>query len=365
MSRGPLIIFGGTGVFGLLVAEDLLVHTDAHLTLCGRHAARLQEAARRFGDRVTTAVSDIGDAGSVARVVSGSSGVICCAGPFQQLSLNVLRAAIDCRVPYADLADSRAYVRAVTQRGEDIRRAGIRVLPGLSTVPGTSSLLVHLASQSIERIETVHVSFLIGNRNHKGEGAVRSLLDALGERICVPRDGAAAMVTVWTGRESLDFGPPLGRRAVYWIDAPDYDVLPELFALRHVTCKCGFDVDLLNHGLGWLGAMKRRSGLSLQRLSSILIGLSRGLASFGSDLGALRVEVRGTVAGAPKRFVGTITADRGGQRIAAIPAALAGASFWKKEAEGGGIMPMHEWLAPSRYRAELERRGIRWHVALD
>jgi hypothetical protein len=68
------------------------------------------------------------------------------------------------------------------------------------------------------------------------------------------------------------------------------------------------------------------------------------------------------VAGESRRFVATITADRIGQRIAAIPAAVAGASFWKGEAQGGGIMPMHAWISPSAYLAELERRGIRSHV---
>src|SRR5262249_40347508 len=149
----------------------------------------------------------------------------------QQLSLNVLRAAIDCRVPYADLADSRSYISAVHELKDSILRAGIRVLPGLSTVPGTSSLLVHLASQSIERIDAVHISFLIGNRNRKGEGAVRSLLGSIGDRIRVPIHGADATVTVWTGRESVDFSAPVGRRAVYWIDAPDYDLLPKLFSM--------------------------------------------------------------------------------------------------------------------------------------
>ena len=365
MSRGPLVIFGGTGVFGSLVAEDLLANTDAHLTLAGRHAAKLRQVARRFGDRVTTAVSDIGDADSVRHTVGGSTGVICCAGPFQQLSLNVLRAAIDCRVPYADLADSRAYISAVHQLEDSIRQAGIRVLPGLSTVPGTSSLLVHLASRSIERIEAVHISFLIGNRNRKGEGAVRSLLGSMGDRIRVPRDGAAAMVTVWTGRESVDFRPPVGRRLVYWIDAPDYDVLPGLFPLRSVTCKCGFDVDLLNRTLGWLSRVKRMTGCPLERLSMMLISMSQGLAIFGSSQGALRVEVLGTLAGEPRRFVGTVTADRSGQRIAAIPAAVAGATFWRGEAVGGGIMPMHAWIAPSRYLAELERRGIRCHIEVN
>ena len=362
MSSGSLIIFGGTGVFGSLVAEDLLAHTDARLTLAGRSADGLRQVARPFGDRVTTAVADIGDAESVTRAVSGSAGVICCAGPFQKLSLNVLRAAIDCRVPYADLADSREYVNAVDELQDPIRRAGIRVLTGLSTVPGTSSLLVHLASQSIQRIDVVHIAFLIGNRNRKGEGSVRSLLGSVGDRIRVPRDGGTATATVWTEREPVDFRLPVGRRAMYWIDAPDYDVLPEQFELRSVTCKCGFDVDLLNRSLAWLGAMRRMTGVPVQRLSSVLVGMSRALGMFGSDVGALRVEVLGTAAGKPRRFVGVITADRVGQRIAAIPAAVAGASFWKGEAQGGGIMPMHAWIEPSRYFGELEQRGIRCHV---
>jgi hypothetical protein len=107
------------------------------------------------------------------------------------------------------------------------------------------------------------------------------------------------------------------------------------------------------------------TGCPLRRLSMMLIGMSQGLAIFGSSLGALRVEVLGTLAGEPRRFVGTVTADRIGQRIAAIPAAVAGATFWKGEALGGGIMPMHAWISPSRYLLELERRGIGCHIEVS
>ena len=72
----------------------------------------------------------------------------------------------------------------------------------------------------------------------------------------------------------------------------------------------------------------------------------------------LRVEARGTKDGQLKRFVGTIRADVCGQRVAAVPAAVAGAAFWRGEIHTGGILPMYEWIEPKKYLDELEQRGF-------
>ena len=53
--RPRLLIAGGSGVFGQLLARELLATTDAALVLAGRDGRRAAAACRRLGapDRVT------------------------------------------------------------------------------------------------------------------------------------------------------------------------------------------------------------------------------------------------------------------------------------------------------------------------
>ena len=363
--KAPVVIYGGYGVFGRLVAEDLLQHTGARLIIVGRDRRKAETYASTLGGRATAAVSDIDDFGSVKAVVADAAGVICCAGPFQSLSLNVLRAAMDCRVPYADIADSRAYIRQVYGLEEDIHQANIPVLTGLSTVPGTASILVKLASEAISQIDAVHIALFMGNKNAKGEGAIRSLLGGLGNSIVIPKDGAVVSVRVWEGRQIVEFPSPIGRRPVYWFDAPDYDLLPRYFKAKTVTFKCGFDLDLINHSLAVLRICKRLTSYPVECLASALIALSKTIAFLGAGQGMLRVEVLGRIEGRSARWLGTIHANVRGQRVAAVPAAVAGAAFWNGEIRTSGILPMYEWIEPREYLKHLERRGFHCMVPVQ
>ena len=79
----------------------------------------------------------------------------------------------------------------------------------------------------------------------------------------------------------------------------------------------------------------------------------------------LRVEVLGTTNGQPKRFLGTIRADIRGQRVAAVPAAVAGAALWKQSIHKGGILPMYEWIEPGEYVEQLEQRGFHCETQVE
>ena len=59
MRARPLVIFGGAGVFGSLVVDDLLANTDAHLTLAGRRFADRARESRRLSKVVRDLVEQL------------------------------------------------------------------------------------------------------------------------------------------------------------------------------------------------------------------------------------------------------------------------------------------------------------------
>ena len=173
-------------------------------------------------------------------------------------------------------------------------------------------------------------------------------------------DGADAVGRVWSQRELVEFPAPIGRRPVYGLDAPDYDLLPRAFGVKTVTVKCGFDVACINRLLEGLTIIKRITRCPIEQASSALRAASYAIAFLGTGCGALRVEVLGTTGGCRKRFVGTIVARARGQRIAAIPAAVAAAALWRGDIRQTGILLMHEWIDPRTYLSHLDRRDVQW-----
>ena len=145
-------------------------------------------------------------------------------------------------------------------------------------------------------------------------------------------------------------------------DVPDYDLLPRYFNAKTVTFKCGFDLEVINRSLVILRTFKRLTGYPVERLASVLIVLSKTIAFLGAGQGMLRVEVLGRTDGRPTRWLGTIHADVRGQRVAAVPPAVAGAAFWNGDIRKAGTLPMYEWINPREYLMHLEQRGFRCTV---
>ena len=88
MANRPLILIaGGYGVFGRLLAREPLSTTPTALMLGGRNYGRALTAARRLGanDRVTPLPLDLSDPDHLARAAKGCIAVACTAGPFQLL----------------------------------------------------------------------------------------------------------------------------------------------------------------------------------------------------------------------------------------------------------------------------------------
>jgi short subunit dehydrogenase-like uncharacterized protein len=91
--------------------------------------------------RVKFAESDLSDYDSVLRTIDGASIAILCGGPFQRMPFSLLRACIEKKISYIDIADDRSFVDGAHKLAADAQQAGIAAFIGCSVVPGLTSLL--------------------------------------------------------------------------------------------------------------------------------------------------------------------------------------------------------------------------------
>lgn len=84
--RPRILIAGGSGVFGRLLARELLKTTSVDLILAGRGLPAVYAACRELGtpDRTSATALDLGDPESLTRTARGCVAVACAAGPFQE-----------------------------------------------------------------------------------------------------------------------------------------------------------------------------------------------------------------------------------------------------------------------------------------
>ena len=106
-----ILVAGGYGVFGRLLAAELLETTDARLVLAGRNRRQAERAAAELGSERTEAIElDLRDVESVARAAEGCFAIACAAGPFQGLARDLPLAAIRSGAHWLDIADDPGWV---------------------------------------------------------------------------------------------------------------------------------------------------------------------------------------------------------------------------------------------------------------
>src|SRR5262249_7741918 len=126
-------------------------------------------------------------------------------------------------------------------------------------------------------------------------------------------------------------------RAVYNFDSPEYDLFPELLGVGAVSVKLGFELRSATWGLALLAAMSSRWG---RRTTALLEWIGRWSRRVGCSGGAVMTELF-WADGSVRRAA--LLARRDGQRMAALPCALAAHALCSGPSKPG-VAPVYELL---------------------
>jgi hypothetical protein len=340
MVRIPrVLIAGGYGVFGRLLAAELLRTTPAEIVIAGRDPTKAARACRDLDGswqrRVEPMAIDLSRPGELRRAAEGCLAVVCTAGPFQGLSAGIVDEVVQAGAHWVDIADASDWVLGIledSELGERARAGGVAVGTGLSTVPALSGVLAGALLERVPGATTARVVLSIGNRNRKGAASIASAL-------------FGGM------RERARVETPLGPRLAYRIDAPDERLLAD--ERLETTCWVALESSIARRV-----AVVARSR-STNRSSEELMGRARFLSrisslwSPGTRGGCVHVELlddRGS--GAAAAFVGS------DQRMAILPAAIVVERLMEGSAQLRATVRPVDWMPTTDWIDELRRREI-------
>jgi hypothetical protein len=341
MVRVPrVLIAGGYGVFGRLLAAELLQTTDAEVVIAGRDLAKARAACRdldlRASGRVEPMRIDLARPGELREAAGGCIAVACTAGPFQALRTELVREVVEAGAHWVDIADASGWVLGVLQDSEldeRARAAGVAVGTGLSTLPALSGVLARWLIERVPRARTATVILSIGNRNRKGSAAI-----------------ASALMSGMRDPSRVD--TPLGPRRSFRIDAPDEQLLASVGL--EATCRVALE-SVIARRIAILARSRARERDSNEVMGrSRLLSRASSLWSYGASGGCVQVEVR------DDRGLGAVAAFVGpDQAMAILPAAIAVERLVDGSARFDGVIRPTDWMPITDSIAELRRRGIR------
>jgi len=337
--RPSVLIAGGSGVFGRLLARELLRTTAADLILAGRDLAAADAACRELGapDRTSAMALDLADPESLTRAARGCVAVACAAGPFQELSRELPMAAVRAGAHWVDIGDDEGWVVSLlddTTLDAAARDAGVAVMPGLSTVPAISGALARWGRERLPGAQRARVTLFIGNRNMKGAGAI-----------------ASAMTSGFGRPTRVDL--PSGRRLAYRGRSPDTELLRRDLGLD-AEFRVVLEWSLAGLFVSAAGPLWSRLGdRARRRIAELLSSISKPFGRVGSEGGCVQVELW---EGERRLRIAAVSAD---QRLAILPCAMALERILKQELPARGVIHPVGWIVTETWIAELLKRTVR------
>jgi hypothetical protein len=333
-----VLIAGGYGTFGCLLAREVLAATATDVVIAGRDEARATALARELGPRATALALDLARPADLERAARGCFAVLGAAGPFQSLDPALVSAAIGAGAHWLDIADDARWMLALLDdRALDARAraASLIVAPGLSSVPAISGALARVLRDRAPDLRSARVTLFIGNRNRKGGGAV-----------------ASALATGFRDPRSVRL--PFGRRVGWRQSSPDEVLLARELGLV-AEFRVAFEIDGAARAVALArGALEALPDRARDRLARTVAPIADALAPLagGTDRGCLQVE-------GPSSRGREVVAVRGrGQRLAILPCALALEALLSGEVSARGCVSPATLFAPSRWLELLAARGL-------
>ncbi len=342
-----ILVLGASGVFGRQIAKELL-GLGHSLTLVARNLDSLQAFAAGWTGDFAIQALDVSDRKACESALRGHAIAVHAAGPFSQRGMEVAQACLEQGCHYVDIADDRDYLQKLRGLNLKFSERGLTAVYGCSSLPGISGALTQvLAKESRQAPRVIEVLLFIGNRNPKGQAAMASVFNILGERIEAPQGTLIGM------REAgWDVLPaPFGKKLALNFESPEYDLFPRQFGCEAVEVKIAFESNLANRLFARLSRVSERWRSFLMRL---LMRLANAGSGVGSSGGAIRVRFHfpdGTSS------VKEIVVREQGQRLAILPVSYA----VQKLGSGGGpygVQTAYEFLGGEALLQALLASGI-------
>lgn len=355
-----VLILGGRGRIGSSVAQDILTHTQAEVTITGRTPDNVTA-----NPRVQYLMLDLADAEKLTQAIASSNIVVHCAGPFHYRDANALKICIENGVNYVDVSDHRSFTSKALKYHDAAVSAGVTAIVNTGIFPGISNSMVRMGVEQFDKPEKIHLSYLVSGSGGAGVTVMRTTFLGLQQPFDAWIDGKWQTVKPYSQREIVNFPRPYGCSGVYWFDMPETFTLPHAFpSVKTVITKFGSVPDFYNH-LTWIAAhifpkalMQQRGAIEfLAHVSHFMTDVTNRFSGIGV---AVRSEITGQKDGKEAGFCSTLvhenTAVASGCGTGSIAQLLLDGQLKKP-----GVAPVEEALPTDLFEEAVQSRGIKIH----
>lgn len=329
-----IVVAGGYGAVGRIVAETLGDWLPGRVVVAGRDPGRVEAVVRARPGRLIGQRLDVERDEDVRAALQGASVVVMCV---ERANERIARACLERGVHYVDLSASASVLASIAALDGLARDRGAVAVLSVGLAPGLTNLLARHCVDRLPHASAVDIAVLLGLGEEHGAGAIEWTIDGLaapGAR------GPSARVRL----------PGYGTRTAYPFPFSDQHTLPATLGVPATTRLC-FDSAALTRLVFGLRAARLFAPLRHPRVAG---ALTRALSHLhaGSDAYLLHV-----AAGSGPRAVTATAAGRRQSHATAIVAADVARRLHSRP-DVAGVRHLDQFVDPVPFFDVLADHGI-------
>jgi saccharopine dehydrogenase (NAD+, L-lysine forming) len=286
MMNKKILIIGGYGNVGRIIATELCRQFPGQVIVAGRNYQKAKEFSLELGQQIIPMVLDISHISANDELLDDVGIVIMC---LDQENIEFVQQCIQRGIHYIDLSASYHILFKIEELNKDAQKAGATAVLSVGLAPGLTNLLTKHCQSKVPDMTYADIYILLGMGDIHGDAALQWTLENLSGEFTIHDNGGTKRVKSFEDGKQTVFPGRLGKRTAYRFNFSDQHVLPQTLGLKSVSTWMCFDSALMTY----LFALPKKMGLSrilaIKSVESFLISLLKRLR-FGSAEFVIKVE---------------------------------------------------------------------------
>lgn len=352
-----ILILGGYGFTGRVLAKHLLAQTGYNIVIAGRSLEKAQALMDSLhSPRLTARQADAANPASLKEALRGVDFLLV-AAPTTHHAATVVCAALEAGVDYLDVQYGAAKLEVLRLHEREIHEKNLCFVTEAGYHPGLPSAMIRYAAARLDRLESAQVAgYLNMGKVPYTEGVDELMEGFIHYQAQVYRNGTWTRHGNWEMRK-FDFGEEIGTKSCYSMFFEELRCLPDMYPSLKDT---GFYIagsnplaDLILTPIVMIG-LKIAPKRGIRPLGKLMWW---GMAQAGPPYRVvLKVEATGQFHGKPARLEASLEHEDG-YELTAIPVVALLKQY--EQVRKPGLHMMGHLATPERLFQDMEQMGVR------
>lgn len=369
----------GAGLQGSACAYDLLQNPEVkEVRLADINIQHLPPFLAPYsGPRLVPTPLDVRDREAVVAVMRSADAVMS-AIPYY-FNLDLAKSAVEAGVHFADLGGNTDLVISQKALDDEARAKGVTIVPDCGLAPGMVNILAQYGISQLDSVSSVKI--FVGGLPQRPEPplnyqvvySLEGVLDYYTTKSWIVRNGRGQQIDALSEIEHVDFGDGVGTLEAFHtaggLSTMAFRYDGKIPTMEYKTLRYPGHAAMMA-AIRELGLLELEpvevKGMKVVPRDVFIAAAGPRLTRESPDLVALRVEVRGSASGMPRRLVWELV-DRADEkhgisammRTTGYSLSVTGQMQVRGEVQPAGVHTPDECVPAPRYIEELAKRGVR------